>query len=93
MSFCNICGSVGCPYCLGVRGRQPDLRTGHRHSFEDHRCPQQGGPIRSDAANCAPTERLRSDQISGGLGVNSVIHAPIIDQEHGDCPSTERPRK
>ena len=76
---CAMCGSVGCPYC---RGALPTVRTGHRHSFEDHRRPQQSGPISSDAVDRSPTKGDSTDEIARSLRVNVVSHhAPSITGE------------
>lgn len=79
---CAMCGSVGCPYC---RGALPTFRTplAHRAPLQDIRCPEQRRPIPSDAVDRAPTKCDGSDEIAGGLRVNShVVHAPSISGEH-----------
>lgn len=90
MSFCNICGSTGCPYCLGVRGRQPiTYRTplAHRSSSE------QRIPVRPAQAQGLPAERLCSGQEPDAVRdhrVNVVtVHAPNHTERLDDVSQTE----
>ena len=85
------CLAGWCPLCAGAT---PTYRSvlAHRQAFQDSRGIQQSDPVAPVLAGRSPPQGESPSNVPGSAGVNPlfVVHAPIIDQERGECLSSKR---